>query len=139
MLWLKKLKAMKEHSGLTTREIALHSKIPEPTLEKLFAGHTKDPKLNTISQLVHFLGYTLDDLVDEDDFQKESNSQMAIKKEPPSISTETENDSNLQKLLSNYDSMNLMGQFALADYSDYLCAKEEYRKHSNIPTVEKQA
>lgn len=63
MIWLDNLKRMKEQSGLTTKEIAKQSEIPEPTLEKLFAGQTKDPKLTTITQLVHFLGFTLDDLV----------------------------------------------------------------------------
>lgn len=63
-MWLDKLREMKDSSKLTTREISAQSGIPEPTLEKLFAGVTKDPKLETIRQLVHFLGYTLDDLDD---------------------------------------------------------------------------
>ena len=53
---------MKELSGLTTKEISARSGIPEPTLEKIFAGATKDPKLETMRQLVHFFGFTLDDL-----------------------------------------------------------------------------
>lgn len=63
-MWLDNLKAMKEHSGMTTKEISIKSGIPEPTLEKLFAGTTKDPKLATMQQLVHFFGHTLDDLDD---------------------------------------------------------------------------
>ena len=63
-MWLDKLRKMKESSKLTTKEISIQSGIPEPTLEKLFAGVTKDPKLETIRQLVHFFGYTLDDLED---------------------------------------------------------------------------
>lgn len=64
-MWLDKLKEMKAESGFTTKEIADKSGIPEPTLEKLFAGATKDPKLATMQQLVHFLGFSLDDLSDE--------------------------------------------------------------------------
>lgn len=63
-MWLDKLRVMKERSGMTTKEISKASGIPEPTLEKLFAGATKDPKLPTMQKLVHFLGYTLDDLDD---------------------------------------------------------------------------
>lgn len=63
-MWLDKLKAMKSASGMTTKEISAASGIPEPTLEKLFAGVTKDPKLETMRKLVHVLGYTLDDLDD---------------------------------------------------------------------------
>lgn len=65
-MWLDKIKMMKQRSGMTTKEIAQKSGIPEPTLEKLFAGATKDPKLETMRQLVHFLGFTLDDLDDHD-------------------------------------------------------------------------
>lgn len=64
-MWLDNIKEMKAKSGLTTAEIAEKSGIPEPTLEKLFAGTTKDPKLGTMQQLVHFFGHTLDDLDDE--------------------------------------------------------------------------
>lgn len=63
-MWLNNLRTMKAESKLTTKEIALQSGIPEPTLEKIFAGKTKDPKLETIRQLVHFFGHTLDDLIE---------------------------------------------------------------------------
>lgn len=64
-MWFDKLKSMKNIRGLTTQEVAERSKVPEPTLEKLFAGKTKDPKLSTIIAVVHALGYTLDDLDDK--------------------------------------------------------------------------
>lgn len=63
-MWYDNLKKMKEQSGMTTKEIARQSGIPEPTLEKLFSGATKDPKLPTMQKLVHFFGRTLDDLDD---------------------------------------------------------------------------
>lgn len=65
-MWLESLRKMKQKSGLTTAEIASGSGIPEPTLEKLFAGATKEPKLPTMKRLVYFLGYTLEDLYKED-------------------------------------------------------------------------
>ncbi len=70
MDWLTRLKEMKQTSGLTTKQIAEGSGIPEPTLEKLFAGATKEPKLPTMQQLVHFLGYTLDDLASTGQIKK---------------------------------------------------------------------
>lgn len=73
-MWLDELRKMKSESGLTTKEISNRSGIPEPTLEKLFAGATKDPKLTTIQQLVHFFGHTLNDLTPD--------ASTDIKKEP---------------------------------------------------------
>lgn len=63
-MWLDSLRNMKTASGLTTDQIAAGSGIPGPTLEKIFSGATKEPKLPTISKLVHFFGHTLDDLED---------------------------------------------------------------------------
>ena len=65
-MWLESLRKMKQKSGLTTAEIAVGSGIPEPTLEKLFAGATKEPKLPTMKKLVYFLGYKLEDLYTEE-------------------------------------------------------------------------
>lgn len=79
MDWLEKLRELKAKTNLSTREISEKSGLPEPTLEKLFAGKTKNPGINTIRQLVHALGYTLDDL---DDFN--------IKKSPAPAETGTE-------------------------------------------------
>lgn len=62
MNWLDKLKEIKTKSNMPTREIAIKSGIPEPTLEKIFSGKTKNPGVNTIQLLVHALGYTLDDI-----------------------------------------------------------------------------
>ena len=69
-LWLDKLREMKNESGLTTKEIAHLSKIPEPTLEKIFSGATKDPKLETMRQLVRVFDRTLDDLDDSQNIRK---------------------------------------------------------------------
>lgn len=62
MLWQEKLRALKASTNMSTREIAEQSGIPEPTLEKLFSGQTKNPGISTVQQLVHTLGYTLDDI-----------------------------------------------------------------------------
>lgn len=56
------LKRLKKQSKMTTAEIAEKSGIPEPTLEKLFAGKTKRPTLQTVTKLAHLFGCTLDDL-----------------------------------------------------------------------------
>lgn len=77
-MWLDKLREMKDSSKLTTKEISAQSGIPEPTLEKIFAGVTKDPKLETIRQLVYCLGYTLDDLEDNPHKNTPSTTEAAL-------------------------------------------------------------
>lgn len=70
MEWFEALKRMKKESGLTATEISNRTSIPLPTLEKIFSGTTKSPKLNTLQTLVHFFGYTLDDLVTSEEKEK---------------------------------------------------------------------
>lgn len=65
-MWLDALKAMKAKSGLTAAEIASGAGVPKPTLEKILAGETKDPRLPTMKKIVYFLGYKLEDLYTEE-------------------------------------------------------------------------
>lgn len=64
MGWLEKLNQLKKESGMTTDDIVAASGLPKGTLNKIFAGATKDPQLSTVRAIVHCLGYTLDDLDD---------------------------------------------------------------------------
>lgn len=72
-MWLTNLNRMKKISKKTLDEISLESSIPKGTLNKLFSGQTKDPQLSTIKAVVHTLGYTLDDL-NNDDFETHNNN-----------------------------------------------------------------
>ena len=119
MDWLDRLKKMKQQSGLTTREIAQQSSLPEPTLEKLFSGQTKDPKLNTIKTLVHFLGYTLDDLSPENE-----------KSPAPADTGIGELNKQEQTLIHNYRQLNNEGQEKLFDYSEDLVSSGRYTKNN---------
>ncbi len=62
MDWFDNLKKLKHKSNMSTREIAEKSGLPEPTLEKIFSGVTKNPGVNTVQSVVHALGYTLNDI-----------------------------------------------------------------------------
>lgn len=64
-MWLDALRDMKTKSGLTAAQIAEGAGVPKPTLEKILAGETKDPRLPTMKKIVYFLGYTLEDLYKE--------------------------------------------------------------------------
>ena len=94
-MWLESLRKMKAVRGLTTAEIAAGSGIPEPTLEKLFAGKTKDPKLPTMQKLVHFLGFTLDDL-------------ESIKEEPPTTSKDDDKRLSVDEVVSAFVSAGIV-------------------------------
>lgn len=114
-MWLDKLRGMKEESGLTTREISACSGLPEPTLEKLFAGTTKDPKLTTIQQLVHFFGYTLDDL--DDNPPKEKSADV--------IDINARLTADQQELLDCFNALTDERKIDLLNYANFLMDREK--------------
>lgn len=56
------LDIMKQKSGKTLQQISDECGIPKGTLNKIFAGQTKDPQYGTLKTIVHALGFTVDDL-----------------------------------------------------------------------------
>lgn len=56
------LKARKKSLGLTTDDVAERSGIPVGTLNKIFAGQTENPKLETVKLLCDALDISLSEL-----------------------------------------------------------------------------
>ena len=59
-MWLDSLKELKKSSGMSTKQIADATKIPESTVKRIFSGDTDDPRLSTIRCIVIALGGSLD-------------------------------------------------------------------------------
>lgn len=109
-VWLENLNRLKKNSGMTIEQIALSSGVPKGTLNKLFAGQTKDPQLSTVSAVVHCMGYTLDDLSDD------------------TVSGKTHLTPQQSALLSSFDQLNEEGQQKAVDYVDDLVLTGRYKK-----------
>lgn len=62
-MWLDNLKELKKTKGMTTKQIADATKIPESTLKRIFAGETEDPYVSTIHRIVITLGGSLDHIL----------------------------------------------------------------------------
>ena len=62
-MWLDNLKELKKAKGVTSKQIADATKIPESTVKRIFAGETSDPYVSTIHRIVIFLGGSLDQIL----------------------------------------------------------------------------
>jgi transcriptional regulator with XRE-family HTH domain len=62
-MWLDNLKELKKAKGMTTKQIADATKIPESTIKRIFAGDTDDPYVSTIHRIVITLGGSLDHIL----------------------------------------------------------------------------
>ena len=62
-MWLENLKELKKAKGMTSKQIADATKIPESTIKRIFAGETDDPYVSTIHRIVTVLGGSLDNIL----------------------------------------------------------------------------
>lgn len=62
-MWLDKLKELKTAKGMTAKQIADKTKLPERTVVRLFSGDTDNPYVDTLHRIVTALGGSLDDIL----------------------------------------------------------------------------
>lgn len=114
-MWLEALKKMKKISGKTSKQISEETNIPKSTIDKLFAGQTKEPYLVSTRAIVHCMGFTLDDLYDFENSQSYTQEEKTI--------------------VNNYRNLNEKGKQKLFEYSDDLICSGNYNKVYKIKTA----
>ena len=62
-MWLDNLRELKKAKGVTAKQIADATRIPESTIKRIFAGDTTDPYVSTIHRIVIYLGGSLDHIL----------------------------------------------------------------------------
>jgi transcriptional regulator with XRE-family HTH domain len=61
-MWNENLKDFKKKTGLTTKQIAERSNLPERTVSRIFSGDTNSPYMTTLIPICKVLGCSLDDV-----------------------------------------------------------------------------
>ena len=64
--FLERLRALKDKSGLTTKQIAEKCDIPESTVTRIFSGKTPNPTIITVMTMVKAMGGQAADIFDDD-------------------------------------------------------------------------
>ena len=64
--FLERLRALKDKSGLTTKQIADKCDIPESTVTRIFTGKTPNPTIITVMAMVKAMGGQAADIFDDD-------------------------------------------------------------------------
>ena len=96
-MWLDNLKELKKTKGMTSKQIADATKIPESTIKRIFSGDTIDPYVTTIHRIVTVLGGSLDHILLDNNavlttesFAEVKESVEIVKSERDSIASENE-------------------------------------------------
>lgn len=61
-MWLENLKELKKKTGMSTKQIAEKTNLPERTICRIFGGETDHPYADTLDLIVKALGYDLGDI-----------------------------------------------------------------------------
>jgi transcriptional regulator with XRE-family HTH domain len=61
-MWLDNLKDLKKKTGMTTKQIADKSRLPERTVARIISGETDHPRIDTLGLIVDAMGVTLRDI-----------------------------------------------------------------------------
>jgi transcriptional regulator with XRE-family HTH domain len=62
-MWLDNLKELKKEKGMSAKQIAEKTKLPERTVNRIFSGDTDNPYVDTLHRIVTVLGGSLDDIL----------------------------------------------------------------------------
>lgn len=64
-MWLDNLKELKAKTGMSSKQIAEKTNLPERTVARIFSGDTDNPYVDTLRRIVAVLGGSLDDIFAE--------------------------------------------------------------------------
>lgn len=62
-MWLDNIKELKKKTGMTVKQIAEKTNLPERTVNRIFSGDTENPYVDTLHRIVTVLGGSLDDIL----------------------------------------------------------------------------
>lgn len=61
-MWLDNLKELKKKSGMSSKQIAEGTLMPERTIARIFQGETDSPTITTLIPIINFLGGSFDEI-----------------------------------------------------------------------------
>lgn len=62
-MWLDNLKEIKKNKGMSAKQIAEATNLPERTVNRIFSGDTDNPYVDTLHRIVTVLDCSLDDIL----------------------------------------------------------------------------
>jgi transcriptional regulator with XRE-family HTH domain len=62
-MWLDNLKELKKSKGMSVKQIADATNLPERTVSRIFSGDTDNPYVDTLHRIVSVLGGSLDNIL----------------------------------------------------------------------------
>ena len=80
-MWLDNLKELKKAKGMSSKQIAEATNLPERTVARIFSGDTPNPYVDTLYRIVVVLGGSLDDILTDSKAIVGSKTSAALQEE----------------------------------------------------------
>lgn len=87
-MWLDNLKELKKKTGMSPKQIAERTKLPERTVNRIFSGDTDNPYVDTLHRIVTVLGGSLDDILADTKVVVATESLVEVKENATVIEAE---------------------------------------------------
>lgn len=87
-MWLDNLKELKKQAGMSAKQIAEKTNLPERTVSRIFSGDTENPYMDTLRRIVDVLGGSLDDLFVESKVRVANTDLIALQAEYDQLQAE---------------------------------------------------
>jgi len=87
-MWLDKLKDLKKQAGMSAKQIAEKTNLPERTVSRIFSGDTDNPYVDTLHRIVTVLGGSLDDILADSKVVVATESLVEVKENANVIEAE---------------------------------------------------
>lgn len=87
-MWLDNLKELKKNKGMSTKQIAEKTNLPERTVARIFSGDTDAPRVDTLRRIVAVLDGSLDDIFAESGSVVANANLLALQAEANKLSAD---------------------------------------------------
>ena len=87
-MWLDNLKELKKTKGMSNKQIADATNLPERTVNRIFSGDTDNPYVDTLHRIVSVLGGSLDSILADTKSVVGSTNLIALQEEIDMLNTE---------------------------------------------------
>lgn len=87
-MWLDNLKELKKKTGMSCKQIADMTNLPERTVVRIMSGDTDAPRVDTLRRIVAVLGGSLDDIFAESGSVVANTDLTALREEVEKLTDE---------------------------------------------------
>lgn len=89
-MWLDNLKELRKKTGMSYKQVAEQTNLPERTVARIFSGETDHPYMDTLHRIVSVLGGSLDDILADSKAVVATETIVEIKENADAIAAEND-------------------------------------------------